>query len=121
MAFVVVRASQQVILTLFLTALEPPRRDTSGQQARVVSSRAYLSVSGMLWLYQMFKIKTLSGLTETESVRAVTPKPRVLRRPCAFAMSHAQESVRAVTSVYRAVQHGSPSVGFLWVVHGSRR
>ena len=36
-AFVVVRASQQVILTLFLTALEPPRRYTSGQRTSSAS------------------------------------------------------------------------------------
>ena len=45
MAFVVVRASQQVILTLFLTALEPPRRYTSGQRA----SSALASVPGRTW------------------------------------------------------------------------
>ena len=44
-AFVVVRASQQVIWTLFLTALEPPRRYTSGQRA----SSALASVSGRPW------------------------------------------------------------------------
>ena len=45
MAFVVVRASQQVISTLFLTVLEPPRRYTSGQRA----SSALASVPGQTW------------------------------------------------------------------------